>query len=103
MCAALALGYIVATPGSAFAQTDCTPHCDFNHYYGPSDYTYVRPGLFGYPRCGPRGNCSPNLVYGYSDVASNYATFISGAFVRNYDAGGYRIVVRPRKRARGAR
>lgn len=63
-------------PGSAAAQSsDCVPYCDFNHYYGPQDFTwaqpggygpqqsiYVRPGLFVRPRCGPSGYCSPYLV-----------------------------------------
>ena len=45
---------------------ECYPYCDFTHYYGPFDFTYVRPGLYGYPICGPRGYCSPNLVYSTS-------------------------------------
>jgi hypothetical protein len=47
---------------------ECYPHCDYNHYYGPYDFTYVRPGLFGYPRCGPRGDCSPVLDYSVAGV-----------------------------------
>src|SRR5262249_7500417 len=47
----------------AVAAAECLPYCDYNHYYGPFDFTYVQPGLFGYPLCGPRGNCSPQLVY----------------------------------------
>jgi hypothetical protein len=46
--------------------TECYPHCDHSHYYGPSDFTYIRPGLYGYPRCGLRGECSPYLVYSTS-------------------------------------
>ena len=49
-------------PGSAAAEVDCAPYCDFTHYYGPQDFTYVRPGLFLHPRCGPSGYCSPYLL-----------------------------------------
>jgi hypothetical protein len=49
-----------APPASA---ADCYPHCDYNHYYGPYDFTYVQPGLHGYPSCNARGECSPNLIY----------------------------------------
>ena len=52
----------------AVSAAECYPHCDYNHYYGPSDFTYVRPGLYGYPVCGPRGECSPNLVYSTTGV-----------------------------------
>jgi hypothetical protein len=60
--------------GSASAQS-CVPYCDFNHYYGPQDFTwvqpggygrqqfiFVRPGLFLHPYCGPSGYCSPHLL-----------------------------------------
>jgi len=47
----------------AVSAAECFPYCDYTHYYGPFDFTYVQPGLFGYPLCGPRGNCSPQLVY----------------------------------------
>jgi hypothetical protein len=47
----------------AVSAAECFPYCDYTHYYGPFDFTYVQPGLFGYPLCGPRGNCSPHLVY----------------------------------------
>lgn len=50
----------------AVSAAECFPYCDYNHYYGPHDFTYVRPGLFGYPRCDLRGNCSPQLVYSTS-------------------------------------
>jgi hypothetical protein len=49
--------------GAVSAEEECVPHCDYRHYYGPFDFTYVQPGLFGYPLCGPQGNCSPRLVY----------------------------------------
>jgi hypothetical protein len=45
---------------------ECFPHCDYTHYYGPFDFTYVEPGLFGYPLCGQRGNCAPQLAYSTS-------------------------------------
>ena len=48
--------------GPAAADVDCAPYCDFTHYYGPYDFTYVRPGLYLYPYCGPSGSCSPYLV-----------------------------------------
>jgi hypothetical protein len=51
--------------GVASAQ-DCNPYCDYTHDYGPYDFTYVRPGLYGYPICGPDGSCSPRLAYSYS-------------------------------------
>jgi hypothetical protein len=47
---------------------ECFPHCDYTNYYGPFDFTYVQPGLYGYPLCGPRGNCSALLAYSTSGV-----------------------------------
>jgi hypothetical protein len=55
-------GLLLAGSDPAAAETDCTPYCDFTHYYGPHDFTYVRPGLFLYTRCGPSGDCSPYLI-----------------------------------------
>jgi hypothetical protein len=49
----------------ASAAVECFPHCDYWHDYGPYDFTYKRPGLFGYPICGPRGDCAPHLAYIY--------------------------------------
>ena len=63
--AAALLGLLVLGSTSARAENDCTPYCDFLHYYGPQDFTYIRPGLFLYPRCGPSGNCSPYLISTY--------------------------------------
>ena len=57
VCAVLALP--AASPATA---ADCTPYCDFNHYYGPYDFTWVRPGLYAYPRCAPSGECQPEIV-----------------------------------------
>jgi hypothetical protein len=50
--------------GPSAALEACFPHCDYDHYYGPLDFTYKQPGLFGYPQlCGPQGNCAPHLAY----------------------------------------
>lgn len=64
--AAFAVFVSLGTP--AVRAAECYPYCDYNHYYGPHDFTYVRPGLYGYPRCGPRGECSPYLDYAVSGV-----------------------------------
>ena len=61
-------------PGAASAQS-CVPYCDFNHYYGPQNFTWVQPNGFGpqqfidarprlflSPYCGPSGYCSPHLL-----------------------------------------
>lgn len=53
---------LIWTSGVAFAY-DCAPHCDYVHDYGPYDFSWVSPGLVGYPVCDREGNCSPNLVY----------------------------------------
>jgi hypothetical protein len=50
---------------SAASAEDCSPHCDYWHNYGPYDFSYIQPGLVGYPRCDARGQCSPYLVYVY--------------------------------------
>ena len=50
---------------AARAEVECYPHCDYWHDYGPYDFTYKRPGLFGYPICDVRGNCAPYLRYTY--------------------------------------
>lgn len=63
--AGVLLSLLLSGSGAAWA-FDCSPHCDHVHDYGPYDFSYVRPGLFAYPVCGPRGNCGPNLVYTYS-------------------------------------
>jgi hypothetical protein len=62
--ALLAFFWLGACVGTrAVSAAECFPYCDYTHYYGPFDFTYVRPGLFGYPLCDARGNCSPQLVY----------------------------------------
>jgi hypothetical protein len=76
---AVLFGVFLTWPSALFAQTECYPNCAYNHYYGPSDFTYLQPGLFGYPRCGPRGDCSPRLTYRYSWT-------------------GERILIQPRRR-----
>jgi hypothetical protein len=53
------------SPGAASAQ-DCFPHCDYTHDYGPYDFTYIRPGLYGYAFCARSGECAPYLAYSYS-------------------------------------
>jgi hypothetical protein len=58
--AAALITLLAASP--AAAEVGCAPYCDFTHYYGPQDFTYVRPGLYAYPYCGPSGECSPHLV-----------------------------------------
>ena len=58
--AAATVALLAAAP--AAAEVGCDPYCDFMHYYGPHDFTYVRPGLYAYPYCGPSGYCSPHLV-----------------------------------------
>jgi hypothetical protein len=59
--AILSAGFVVA-PAAA---DNCSPHCDYWHNYGPYDFSYISPGLVGYPRCDPQGNCSPYLTYVY--------------------------------------
>jgi hypothetical protein len=58
--AALFAGALLAVPAAA---ADCSNHCDYWHNYGPYDFSYISPGLVGYPRCDRQGNCSPNLIY----------------------------------------
>ncbi len=53
----------LAGTGFAAAQQACFPHCDYTHYYGPFDFSYIRPGLIGFPACGPQGDCAPYLAY----------------------------------------
>lgn len=60
---------LMGTAGGAQAQAvGCFPVCDYNHYYGPHDFTYLEFGLYGFPRCDARGNCSPDLVESRSDA-----------------------------------
>jgi hypothetical protein len=66
LCAGLYAG--IGAGASAASAAECYPHCDYNHYYGPYDFSYIRPGLYAYPVCGPRGRCAPHLVYGYSGL-----------------------------------
>jgi hypothetical protein len=69
----------------ARAADDCSPHCDFWHYYGPYDFSYIRPGLLGYPICDRQGDCAPHLVYTHPGTAR------------------IRIIVRPRGTPRSLR
>jgi hypothetical protein len=57
------LGPFLAGAGAAMAEQYCYPHCDYVHYYGPFDLSYIRPGLIGYPQCGPQGDCAPHLAF----------------------------------------
>ena len=67
MTRAFAAAVLSLAFGSGIAwATDCSPHCDYNHDYGPYDFSYVRPGLVGYPVCDWQGNCAPRLVYRYT-------------------------------------
>jgi hypothetical protein len=68
-CVTLLCAQTRATPAA-----ECYPHCDYNHYYGPLDFTYVRPGLYGYQVCGPRGECFPNPVYSTTRVRTGQIT-----------------------------
>jgi len=54
---------LVALAAGPAGAADCTPRCDFVHDYGPYDFTYARPGLYGWPHCGPTGECAPYLTY----------------------------------------
>jgi hypothetical protein len=57
------LAFFLSGAAAALAEA-CFPHCDYTHYYGPFDFSYRQPGLFGYPQqCGPQGDCSPHLAY----------------------------------------
>ncbi len=60
----IALGLAVLGSGTAWA-ADCGNVCDYWHNYGPYDYSYVSPGLLGYPICDRAGNCAPHLTYVY--------------------------------------
>jgi hypothetical protein len=66
--ALLAVAAVLCIGTRAISAAECFPYCDYTHYYGPFDFTYVQPGLFGYPLCGPRGNCSPHLAYSTSGI-----------------------------------
>jgi hypothetical protein len=83
--AAALVAFLLGTPfvgtRSAVAE-ECFPACDYTHYYGPSAFTYVRPGLYGYPRCGPRGECSPHLVYSTTGYPTGYPGRITIRFPR---------------------
>ena len=48
MLTAAILGFSLFGSGVAVAE-DCGAHCDYWHNYGPYDYSYIQPGLLGYP------------------------------------------------------
>ncbi|MGH6673027.1 MAG: hypothetical protein ACRECV_13775 [Xanthobacteraceae bacterium] len=81
--AGVVLSLTLFASGAAWA-ADCSPYCDYVHDYGPYDFSYVRPGLFGFPVCDRRGNCAPHLVYTYSGPPRR----------------GITIVIHPRRRIR---
>jgi hypothetical protein len=58
------LGFFLFGSGTVLAE-DCSPHCDYWHNYGPYDFSYIKPGMLGYPICDQQGKCSPYLVYTY--------------------------------------
>ena len=62
--AAAIVGFFLFGSGAVSAE-DCSPHCDYWHNYGPYDFSYVQPGLLGYPVCDRQGNCAPHLIYTY--------------------------------------
>jgi hypothetical protein len=65
---ATAFGLLLLSASHAVVADDyCSPHCDYWHYYGPYDYSYIQPGLLGYPVCDRRGYCAPHLVYTHPD------------------------------------
>ena len=49
--------------GSEVVSADCSERCDHYHDYGPYDFSYIQPGLLGWPVCDRQGNCSPYLIY----------------------------------------
>ncbi len=67
--AAVLFGLLLFGLDPAWAEVECFPHCDYWHDYGPYDFTYKQPGLFGYPICGPRGDCLPYLTYMYQRLS----------------------------------
>lgn len=71
LSAATLAGLFVLAASSCLEQVsaaECYPHCDYNHYLGPSDFTYISPGLYGYLVCSPGMLCSPRMVYRHSGV-----------------------------------
>ncbi|HLH98923.1 MAG TPA: hypothetical protein VKW08_27755 [Xanthobacteraceae bacterium] len=63
----IALAWAGALLSTSVAADDCSPHCDYWHDYGPYDFSYISPGLVGYPHCNREGNCSPYLTYVYPE------------------------------------
>ena len=60
--AAAAFGLALFALSPAWA-VECAPYCDYTHDYGPYDFTYARPGLYGFPACNLYGECLPRLAY----------------------------------------
>jgi hypothetical protein len=61
--AILMASLLSAVPVGIAGAADCAPHCDYIQDYGPYDLTYIQPGLFAFPICDWRGNCSPHAYY----------------------------------------
>jgi hypothetical protein len=59
---AAALLFFLSASSPALA-VECAPHCDYTHDYGPYDFTWARPGLYGFPACNVWGECLPHLAY----------------------------------------
>ena len=74
LVAAAVFGLVLLGASPAWADVECYLHCDYTHDYGPYDFTYKRPGLYGFPRCGPYGDCSPYLSYTYARPRQAYIT-----------------------------
>jgi hypothetical protein len=80
LIAATVFALALAGACPAGAEVDCSPYCDYTHDYGPYDLTWIRPGLYAFPVCGPSGDCAPHAVHTYPRYR------------------GVRITVRPRHR-----
>ena len=90
-----ALAVALALPAApAQARIDCHPNCDFVHDYGPHDLSWVRPGLFCYPRCDARGNCAPSPVCVVAPDVAGRSAFTTGYLDGRRPAGT--VTVRPR-------
>jgi hypothetical protein len=57
--AAILFCFMILGVSAAGAQTQCAPRCDYTHYYGPLDFSYMRPDLVAYQRCDLNGYCWP--------------------------------------------
>jgi hypothetical protein len=60
----------------AVCAEDCAPYCGYTHDYGPFDFTYIRPGVYGYAPCRWDGNCAPYLAYSASGYPRGRITIV---------------------------